>query len=215
MSSRLVLYGERGWGSAIVEAQLVWYGLDFDYRATGDLFKDPSADDELAAVNPLRQIPTLILEDRTVMTESAAITLLLAERAGLAGALAPAAGDPARAAFLRWLVFIVANVYPTYTYADDPARFVEPANARGPFKDAVTEYAKRLYRQLDAEAAEPWFTGERLTALDVYLATMVAWRPYRPWFDDNAPRLAAIARRVYAEPRFGDVWRLNFPVDGA
>jgi hypothetical protein len=31
---------------------------------------------------------------------------------------------PERAKFLRWLVFIVANIYPTFTYADDPSRFV-------------------------------------------------------------------------------------------
>ncbi|MBZ4236614.1 hypothetical protein LAM40_24290, partial [Mycobacterium tuberculosis] len=33
------------------------------------------------------------------------------------------AGDPARARFLRLLVWIVANIYPTFTYGDYPERW--------------------------------------------------------------------------------------------
>ena len=53
------LYGEPGWGSVLVEAQLVWYGLDFDFVKTGDLFADASARAALQEFNPLAQIPTL------------------------------------------------------------------------------------------------------------------------------------------------------------
>ena len=35
----MTLYGERGWGSVLVEAQLDWYGLEFEFREVGDLFK--------------------------------------------------------------------------------------------------------------------------------------------------------------------------------
>ncbi len=208
----LILYGERGWGSAIVEAQLVFYGLDYEFRAVGDLFDDPAAGDALEAINPLRQIPTLILDDGAVLTDSAAITLLLAEQAERRGAasLAPAADAADRARFLRWLIFIVANIYPTYTYADDPGRFVTDAVAQGPFADAVNARAKVLYGVLDAEAGAPFFLGERLSALDVFIATLTHWRPRRPWFNANAPRLAAIAERTLSDERFGSVWAENF-----
>ena len=53
----------------------------------------------------------------------------------------PAPGAPERAAFLRWLVFLVANIYPTFTYADDPARFVSVNAARDPFRAATDAYA--------------------------------------------------------------------------
>src|SRR3954465_2775167 len=108
------LFGRAGWGSALVEAQLAWSGLPFAFEPVGDLFKEPDARTKLETVNPLAQVPTLVMPDGTVMSESAAIHLLLADITGHAS-LVPRAGAPERAAFLRWLVFLVANIYPTFT----------------------------------------------------------------------------------------------------
>jgi GST-like protein len=47
-----VLYGRDGWGSALVEAQLAWYGLPYRVEAVGDLFKDAQAAAALAQINP-------------------------------------------------------------------------------------------------------------------------------------------------------------------
>ena len=33
------LWGRAGWGSALVEAQLAWYGLPFTFEPVGDLFR--------------------------------------------------------------------------------------------------------------------------------------------------------------------------------
>ena len=206
---KIRLYGEPGWGSAIVEAQLAWYGLEHDFEQVGDLFKSADARRRLEKINPLAQVPTLVLEDGTVMTESAAITLLLADRAN-DDTLVPRAADPLRPAFLRWLIFLVANVYPTYTYADDPSRFVESADAQAAFKSAVDHYAQRLYSQLEANAAEPWFLGSRFSALDIYVAVMSRWRPGRAWFAEHAPRLSAIATNAEGLDRLAAVWRRNF-----
>ena len=150
------LFGEPGWGSAIVEAQLDWYGFEYEFERVGNLFKSAEGRQRLAAVNPLAQIPTLVLADGNVLTESAAITLYLAELTGR-DTLVPAPGVPARAAFLRWLVFLVANVYPTYTYGDEPARFVDGEEAQGSFKSHVDAYAKKLYSVLEGVAGAPWF----------------------------------------------------------
>ena len=138
------LWGRAGWGSTLVEAQLVWYGLPFRFEPVGDLLREPDSRIRLQAVNPLAQVPTLILPDGQIMSESAAITLLLADIAG-SDALVPKPGAPGRAAFLRRLVVIVANIYPTFTYADDPARFVSVNAARDPFRAATDAYAQRLW----------------------------------------------------------------------
>jgi GST-like protein len=204
------LYGRAGWGSTLVEAQLVWYGLSFRFEPVGDLFKEPDARARLEKVNPLAQVPTLILPDGQVMSESAAITLLLADIAG-SDSLVPAPGATERAAFLRWLVFIVANVYPTFTYADDPARFVSVSAARDPFRAATDAYAQRLWKQVETAARAPWFLGERFSALDIYLSVMTRWRPKRGWFETETPRLFAIARRADAKPELVDVWKRNWP----
>src|SRR5713101_995503 len=94
------LYGRAGWGSTIVEAQLVWYGLPFTFEPVGDLFKEPDARAKLEKVNPLAQVPTLVMPDGGVMSESAAITLLLADLTAK-DTLVPSAGAPERAKFLR------------------------------------------------------------------------------------------------------------------
>ena len=85
------LWGRAGWGSTLVEAQLVWYGLPFTFEAVGDLFKEPDARAKLEKVNPLAQVPTLVMPDGSVMSESAAITLLLADISGQ-DSLVPKAG---------------------------------------------------------------------------------------------------------------------------
>jgi GST-like protein len=206
----LKLYGELGWGSAIVEAQLAWYGFEYEFEQVGDLFKSAEARRRLTSVNPLAQVPTLVLADGTVMTESAAITLLLADMAN-DDSLVPRAKDPLRPTFLRWLIFLVANVYPTYTYADDPSRFVEAVEAQQKFKEAVDRYARRLYSLLEDNAKEPWFLGSRFSALDVYVTVMTRWRPGRTWFAQHAPRLFAIATKTEAHDRLATVWRKNVP----
>lgn len=205
-----VLYGRAGWGSAIVEAQLAWYDLPYRFVAVADLFKDAAERERLGPINPLAQIPTLVLPDGAVMTESAAITLLLGERVS-ERALVPPPGAATRPAFLRWLVFLVANLYPTFTYADDPARFVAVEAARAPFRAAVDAYAKRLWGIVEDAAGAPWFLGETISALDIYLAVMTHWRPRWPWFSEHCPRVAAIAVRADAEPGLAEVWRSNFP----
>ena len=128
------LYARAGWGSALVETQLAWYGLPYELEQVGDLFKEPQARDQLAPANPVAQIPTLMLPDGTIMTESAAITLLLAERTGRDD-LVPQPNAPDRARFLRWLIFLVANIYPTFTMptnqpASSAAKSVAPPYAR-------------------------------------------------------------------------------------
>jgi len=207
---RMTLFGEPGWGSVLVEAQLKWYGIDYDFERVGDLFKSTEARDRLAAVNPLAQIPTLVLGDGTVMTESAAITLWLAERTRSA-ALVPAPDDPLRAQLLRWLIFLVANVYPTYTYGDDPSRFVQGAEAQQDFRAHVDRYAEKLYAILEGAARTRWFLGERFSALDIYVCAMTRWRPRRAWFAEHAPRLHAIALAAEAIDVLAPIWRHNFP----
>lgn len=206
--AEMVLYGEPGWGSMFVEAQLDWYGLACRFEAVGNLFASAEARAALAQVNPVAQVPTLVLPDGQVMSESAAITLYLADLTH-DDSLVPGPAAPERVAFLRWLVFIVANIYPTFTYGDDPARFVALEAARDGFRAATDAYAQRLYAMLDAAACAPWFLGARFSALDIYIAGLTCWRPRRPWFVKHTPRLAAIANDALAMPELQSAWRRN------
>jgi GST-like protein len=100
-----VLHGRPGWGSAIVEAQLEWYGLPYRFEDSGDVLASEEARARLRPINALAQVPTLVLPDGRVMTESAAITLHLADITSRDD-LVPGPQAAQRAHFLRWLVYL-------------------------------------------------------------------------------------------------------------
>lgn len=205
----LVLWQNPGWGSAIVEVQAAFYGLPVRLTEAGDLFDDAAARQRLAALNPLCQIPTVQLPDGTVMTESAAITLYLADLTG-SEALVPGPMAPERAAFLRWLIFLVAAIYPTFVFGDMPERYV--AADQGPALQArMIEERQRLWRVVEAAASDgPWFLGTRFSALDLYISCMVHWRPRRDWFAAECPKLSRIAATTAALPQVAAVMDRNF-----
>ena len=94
----LTLYGSRGSGSAAAEMALVASGAPYSL-VQASRWEAGLAFDELQKLNPLGQIPTLVLGDGTVLTESAAIQLHLALAYPTAGLLPQ---DPsARAQCLR------------------------------------------------------------------------------------------------------------------
>ena len=206
------LYENPGWGSAIVEGQLAVLGLPCALVRVGDVYEDAAAREALRAVNPLVQVPVLVLPTGEVLTETAAITLYLAELAG-SEALVPGVGSADRAAFLRWLIFIVANIYPCFTLADVPSRFVPDAEAEA-YKGRVSDHATRLWQVIAAEVERrggPWFLGARFSALDIYLAVMVHWRSGHASFERETPVLARIAAATAARPDLAAVMARNFP----
>jgi GST-like protein len=199
-----------GSGSAIVEALLELAGLPYAIEATDPWTAGPGRE-RLRALNPLLQVPTLLLPDGSVMTESAAMVLHILDRAPGAG-LAPGAGDAARPAFLRWLLFLVASLYPTFTYGDEPARWVSDAAAGDELRRRTDAYRQGLWRQLEAQLTPaPWCLGGALSALDLYVGVMTRWRPGRSWFAANCPGLHRAAVALDGEARLSAVWRRNFP----
>lgn len=200
------MFAVRGWGSVIAELALTLAGIAYEREEVDPTEPGPGRD-RLRAANPLGQLPTVVLPDGTVLTESAAIVLHVADIAPHAG-LAPAPGEPERVAFLRWLIFLVAAVYPTFTYGDEPGRWVKTASDE--LRLSTDEHRKVLWQQLEGAALGPWFLGERFSALDLYVAAMTRWRPRQAWFKEHCPRLIAIARAVDAKPELAPVLKANF-----
>jgi len=198
--------GTRGCGSVIVEAALVLAELPYD-REEVDYTKPGPGRGRLLAVNPLGQVPTVVLPDGSVMTETAAIALHLDELVPAAG-LFPAPGDPLRREALRWLFFLIGAVYPTFSYGDDPAKWVGDA---GPaLREATDRHRHQLWRQVEAAARGPWLLGARFSMLDIYVGVMTRWRPRRAWFAEHCPRLTAIATALDDDPRLRALWAANF-----
>ena len=213
MDNPYVVYGARGSGSVPVEAILTLLGLR--YKVVEATVWDGQAEqDKVAGVNPMRQIPALVLPSGEVMTESAAILMWLAETYPEAR-LAPAVGDPRRAGYLRWMTFIPASIYSLYWIRDDPSRLAEDKAAEAVILERSAERIAECWRLMDAQVTPgPYILGEDLTVLDLYVAVVSRWTPRRPRFYAEAPKLSPVVRRVDQDPRLQALWAERFPFEG-
>ncbi|MBA8902280.1 glutathione S-transferase family protein [Phyllobacterium sp. P30BS-XVII] len=206
--SKYVLIGSAGCGSVIIELAFARAKAAFVLEQIPYIEPGPERD-RLLELNPLGQVPTLILPDGNILTESAAIILHLADAFPDAG-LAPSASDPHRPQFLRWLVYIVGAIYPVSTFGDDPARWgLDEANQKK-YRDSLEEYRLSLWKNVEEVADEPWFLGENFSAIDLYLAVMRNWRPGLGAFNSHFPKLAAIADKIGKEPAFAEILDRDF-----
>lgn len=208
MNAPYELWTAPGSGGGIIEAMLAL--TDAPVRIIdAPPWEDGPHLEQLRRVNPLGQVPVLVLPDGTVATESGAIVLLLGERHPDTG-LVPHADDPRRPVFLRWLFFLTASIYATFRYDDFPERWVTGSAAQNELRKRVGEARKDMLRLLDAAASAPYFLGEQMTALDLYIGMMNHWKPRTEWFTRNCPKLSAIARRLEANPRLSPTFTRHF-----
>ena len=202
------LLGCKGCGNAIVEAAFALAGIAIDYEEV-DYSEGSPTRARLLEVNALGQVPSLVLPDGRVMTESLAIIHHIHDSAPQAG-LIPPPGDAKREDFYRWVVFIIAAIYPTFTYGDEPKKWVPDEAGARQLRDSTDAHRKKQWMQIEGVVGAPWFLGERMSALDLYLAVMTRWRPGRKWFDENTPKVMAIAKRAAALPAVAPVMQRNF-----
>ena len=211
-AKRFLLYGAAGSGSVPIEAAMTLMDLPYDVVEV-PTWTGPEAQDKIAPVNPMRQVPALMLPSGEVMTESAAILLWLAERHPNAR-LVPAPGDPARTAFLRWMVFIPAAIYSMYWLRDQPSRVAADSVGEQVLLDRTAGRIDECWRMMDQQVAPGrYILGDELTVLDLYVAVVSRWGPRRTRFYAAAPKLAAVARRVDADPRLATFWDRRFPFE--
>jgi len=195
------LFAAKQGGSMIVEAAFGFTKLpltvkDIDWKDLGWKSK------ALAGINPLGQIPTLELPDGTILSESAAIILHLADKVPKFP-LVPSPKAATRPEFLRWLVFLTSALYPTFTYGDVPERWVGQPKDKGAGKALRTstdEHRKVLLAFLETQVRGPWFLGRNMSALDLYVWVLATWRPGRAWYAQHCPKLLKVADALEKHP---------------
>ncbi|HFP9301661.1 GST-like protein yncG [Raoultella planticola] len=201
----MTVYGVPGWGSAISELMLTLANIPYHFVNVAGFDQPGPQRDSLMQINPLCQVPTLRLDDGSVMTESAAIALMILDSRP---DLAPAPGTPQRQQFQRLLIWLVANVYPTFTYADYPQRWT--ADAPEQLRENCIRYRQSLYLWLEQQlTAAPYALGADMSLLDCYIAAMCSWGPRRAWFMAYTPKFVAVADKVYQRPELQQVLRDN------
>ncbi len=205
------LYGTQGSGSAAVEAALAIAGIEARLVDAASWRESPGLE-ELRRVNPLAQIPTLVLDDGSVLTESAAILIHLGLVRPASGLLATEPRE--RAQQIRGLVYIAANCYAGIGILDYPDRwYPDPDDA---VRKAMQTRGRARLHELwetfaDQFAARPWLAGERIGALDVLAATVSKWSGARQALAASRPPFAQLLARIDAEPRVAAVWARHWP----
>lgn len=205
----LTLYGTKNSGVAVVEAALARAGLAYTGVDAASWNPGPGLD-ELRRVNPLGQVPTLVLADGTVLTESAAILIHLGLTAA-PGLLLPVDAS-ARARALRGLVYITANCYAAISVIDYPERWSEPCDEAA--KTAIRAGARaRLHEhwRVFADEFAIGFDAGSPGALELLATVVSKWSGSRAMLQAERPSFHAQLLRVEQHPEVAPVFQRHWP----
>jgi GST-like protein len=201
------LFGFKGSGSAAAECGLEMAGAPFRIVEAAEWAPGQPGLEELGRVNPLKQIPTLVLPGGQVLTESAAILMHLGLAYPQSGLLP---SEPvARDVVLRGLVYIPANCYSCISIVDYPGRYTTATDEAS--LEAVRAGTKaRLHRHweifADLHPAEFFLCGNEPGALDVLAAVVSKWSGSRQHLKTARPDFSALLDRVDAHPAVAAVF---------
>ena len=208
-----ILFGDKGSGAFCVEAALAEAGAPVEFHEIS-LEKDEQRSDEFRVLNPSGKIPALKLPGGEIVTETAALLFLIAERHPEAKLLPPL-DTPERAQALRWLAFMASEIYPMVEIADYPGRFVTDHKAAAALKLSAKQRIRGRMLLVEAAAsAAPWFLPSGFSAVDIYAVMFSRWSECREngWREAHIPKICAMAAALAERPHLKPVWEKYFPL---
>lgn len=200
------LYGSKGSGSAAIEMALQFAGISFKTIEAASWEKTASSK-ELETLNPLNQIPVLVLPDGSILTESAAILIHLGLSYPLSGLLP--VESSLRSQSIRGLVFIAANCYSAIGIIDYPERWI--IETKGSLEESVRKGAlQRLHKNWDIFADmfpnSDFLGGEMPNVLDFLAVVVSTWSGARAHLKDTRPGFHALLERVQMHEKVAAVY---------
>jgi len=162
-----------------------------------DVYKKEPRSAAHLAVHPLGSVPAIVDHRRADLTmfESAAILIYLAETYNK---LQPAVGTLDRAAYLQWIVFVIATVEePLHRmFVNGPANPSIPAEKKNAHaleegKTRVKEVTRVLEKALEGKE---YLVGNQFTAADVIVGGVLSWAHMIGALEGHAPLQAYVAR---------------------
>lgn len=153
--------------------------------------KKTESGEDFSKVNPKGYVPALRLDDGAVLTEGPAIVQYLADRNPGSG-LAPKEGSTERYKLAEWLAFLNSEVHKVWS------GLWKPDPVRAPIEQQLGKRLDWLNGEL---GARPYLMGERFTAPDAYLFTLLNWGQWTGIELSRWPALAQYAERVRTRPK--------------
>lgn len=169
MPGKLKFYYNPRSRAAIVRWMLEEVGAEYEIVPI-DFEAGDNRKSDFLKINPMGKVPTIVLEDGTVLTEAPAIIAWLADNYPKAG-LAPDSQSSERASYYRWLFFGGSCFEPALTekmMRKEAAELPKSSLAWGSYDDVIDTLEKAL-------SAGPYLLGETFTAADVYIGAELNW----------------------------------------
>jgi glutathione S-transferase len=156
---------------------------------------------EYLKLNPNGKIPTLVVDGKQVVYESAAICMYLADRHPEAK-LAPAIGDPARGSYYQWMAHLTNTLQPTYLAFYYPDRLTDDAKGVGAVQSRVKIELGEIWGRIDKALGEqgPHLLGDRYSACDAFLFMLSNWQDPIPDIYSRFKNVKRCADLVRARP---------------
>lgn len=171
----LTLYGATGAGSVAPQALLTHLQVPFELKLI-DFDANEDQSESFLAINPRGQIPVLVLEDNSVLTESLAIMMHVADCNPAAG-LSPAPGSNERAQLYRWMSFVATNVYEGLLRALYPDMYTTSSD-HAAVVDSAEQYLHEAFAIINEHIGQAsYMAGDRPGIADIYLAMLLTWYP--------------------------------------
>jgi len=198
--------------SGALAPQIVLEECGADYiREIVDLGSAEETTEEFLAINPRGQVPALQLDDGTVITESAAIALHIADSYPQAGLLPPPASRE-RALVYRWLFYAAANLYEGVLRFYYSERYTSVASQAEQVRESARGYVDSCWDLLENEIGEgPYFLGQSYSVLDPYLLMLTNWHHDADALFEGNPKLQRLCSAVRARPAVAAIWSAHFP----
>jgi glutathione S-transferase len=203
------LYWSPGSAAMAPHAVLEEVGAAYELR-TVDISADKPRDPEYLKLNPYGRVPTLVIDGREAVYESAAIVLTLAERHPEAK-LAPAPGEATRGLYYQWLVHLSNTLQPAYLLYYYPERHTtNPAHAAEIQARAKADLAL-IWGRLDKALAGrgPYLLGPAFSACDLYLHMLSTWQDPVPQLYGQFKNIKRCVDLVTARPAVQRMLRQN------
>ncbi|MBC1184348.1 glutathione transferase GstA [Kluyvera ascorbata] len=168
-------------------------GKDFTLIGVDLMHKRMENGDDFLKVNPKGQVPALLLDDNTLLTEGVAIMQYIADSVADRQLLAPV-GTINRYRTLEWLNYIATELHKGFTplfRPDTPEDYKPTARAL---------LDKKLAYIDESLANAQWISGSRFTIADAYLFTVLRWAFAVKLEMAGYKNIAAYMERVAARP---------------
>ena len=203
-----ILYGDKGSGAFCVEAALAEAGASYAFQTIA-LDKNEQKSPAFLAINPSGKIPALRLPSGEIVTETAALLLIVAERHPDA-VLLPAPGTSERAQACRWLAFMASEIYPMVEIADYPERFVPKGAEAEALRLKARDRVRERILLVEQAIAGPWLLESGFSVADIYAVMFSRWSECRGWRDENLPKINALAAALAQRRMVAPIWARHF-----